>query len=349
MRDPKVAAGLQHKANQWFKLDQGLQGLQNQGLQDSKDSTLELTANMLQVNPDPLYLWDRRRSMLIDTNTSALDYLKEELTLTQKCLERNPKAYGAWFHRKWCILQQQQSSNDDVVNNNNDDVLLKGEIALTTQFLNLDERNFHCWNYRRFIVGCLCNGGKDGEICVKQKVLFGSQVGGGAAPSTGVKHDDDDDNITIVQSSTALLQSEFEFTTTKIQQNFSNGSAFHYRSKLLPLFVGTNLFSLDDELELAHNAMFTEPDDQTAWWYYDFLLEDYGNEMDLDVEKEMLEELIEVEGGQSKWGLLGLYQVVSRMAGQESRQREILESLKMLDPVRSARYNDMLKSILMIE
>lgn len=315
MRDPKVAAGLQHKANQWFKLNDAL-------LKAKGSSSLELTTNMLQVNPDPAYIWTRRRKMML-ADDETLD-LQAELVLTQKCLERNPKAYGAWFHRKWSILQA-GSDNDKV---------LKTELALCAQFLTLDERNFHCWNYRRFIVGLLCGSGTNGEIVLHQRVLFGRQVGGPPAADASAAVDE--------QKVLAILQSEFDFTTEKIEQNFSNASAFHYRAKLMPHLVSA---SVDTELELVHNAIFTEPDDQTAWWHLNFLLENYTDSIDLNTEKEMLEELVEAEGGQTKWGLLGLYQVLVHMEGSEEQQREILESLKSLDPDRSARYEDMLERV----
>mmetsp|Transcript_4359 Transcript_4359/g.7301 ORF Transcript_4359/g.7301 Transcript_4359/m.7301 type:complete len:337 (-) Transcript_4359:24-1034(-) len=323
MRDPKVAAGLQHKANQWFKLHDELM---------QRGGTLDLTANMLMVNPDPVYLWNRRRSLLCDDDDNLKD-LQEELSLTQKCLERNPKAYGAWFHRKWCILKAGR-----------EETVLQKELGLCANLLNLDERNFHCWNYRRFIVGCLA-GSSNGEIVLGNddgQVLFGGQVGGSAKENS----DGESNNNNSLDESKilALLESEFDFTTKKIEQNFSNGSAFHYRSKLLP-HISKEKFSLDDELELVHNAVFTEPDDQTAWWYLDFLLETYKDVIDLESEKTMLEELVEAEGGQTKWGLLGLYQVLARMEDQQEQRRDILASLKTIDPDRSARYEDMLKSV----
>jgi geranylgeranyl transferase type-2 subunit alpha len=315
MHDPKVAAGLQHKANQWFKLHKDLM---------QRGGSLDLTANMLMVNPDPVYLWNRRRSLLCDDDD--LKDLHEELSLTRKCLERNPKAYGAWFHRKWCILKAGR-----------EEVVLKKELGLCAVFLNLDERNFHCWNYRRFIVGCLL-GSRAGEIVLSDdQVLFGRQVGGSI-------EEDKSGGVVDETKVLSLLESEFDFTTEKIEQNFSNGSAFHYRSKLLT-HISKAKFSLENELELIHNAVFTEPDDQTAWWYLDFLLENYKEDIDLESEKSMLEELIEAEGGQTKWGLLGLYQVLVRMEDHQDQRREILASLKTIDPDRSARYEEMLKRI----
>ena len=95
---------------------------------------------------------------------------------------------------------------------------------------------------------------------------------------------------------------EFDFTTTKINQNFSNYSAWHYRSKLLlttfttaeeqqnavqhgwfswlarvsvPLTARvpvwfTKRIVLD--LEIVRNAVYTEPADQSAWLYQRWLL-----------------------------------------------------------------------------
>jgi hypothetical protein len=71
--------------------------------------------------------------------------------------------------------------------------------------------------------------------------------------------------------------------------------------------------SLEQALDLTHIAMFTEPDDQRAWWYYDFLLTQYHKTIDLEEGKELLEELIDAEGGQAKWVLLTLFQILSRI------------------------------------
>ncbi|CAM9240482.1 unnamed protein product [Ectocarpus fasciculatus] len=120
---------------------------------------------------------------------------------------------------------------------------------------------------------------------------------------------------------------EFDFTTDKIKQNFSNYSAFHFRSKVLPRMVeeaGHDRWQLlSDELDLTHDAMFTEPADQSVWWYHHFLLtwaDDGADSCDseryenvLRAEAATLGELIEVEG-RCKWAEVALLLVSQRLA-----------------------------------
>jgi hypothetical protein len=68
------------------------------------------------------------------------------------------------------------------------------------------------------------------------------------------------------------VETELEFTKKKIEENFSNYSAFHQRSALLKLAGRGVIEELANELSTVENAVFTEPDDQSAWWYHQFLL-----------------------------------------------------------------------------
>ena len=107
-RDPILAARLQSKASQWFHLS-GL--IVSVTTKNNKDR-LDLLSKLVLVNPDPMYSWNHRRDILlaelpppqqlenpksdttVDTDTTATTttMLDEELTLTQQCLGRNPKA-----------------------------------------------------------------------------------------------------------------------------------------------------------------------------------------------------------------------------------------------------------------
>lgn len=67
-------------------------------------------------------------------------------------------------------------------------------------------------------------------------------------------------------------QSEFDFTTTKIHQNFSNYSAWHNRSTLLgklaeDMSTEEREAIVDNEFDLVKNAIYTDPEDQSAWLY----------------------------------------------------------------------------------
>ncbi|KAF9898340.1 hypothetical protein EC991_000243, partial [Linnemannia zychae] len=111
------------------------------------------------------------------------------------------------------------------------------ELAMVGKFLEMDARNFHGWDYRRYIIRQLDL--KDKEA--KDKVLD-------------------------------RAQSEFDFTTTKIHQNFSNYSAWHNRSTLLgklaeDMSQEEREAIVDNEFDLVKNAIYTDPEDQSAWLY----------------------------------------------------------------------------------
>lgn len=68
---------------------------------------------------------------------------------------------------------------------------------------------------------------------------------------------------------------EIDYTLTKIQQNFSNFSSWYYRSCLYTEASLKNMVNFDDiwekEYDLVENAIFTDPSDQSAWFYHRWL------------------------------------------------------------------------------
>jgi geranylgeranyl transferase type-2 subunit alpha len=90
------------------------------------------------------------------------------------------------------------------------------------------------------------------------------------------------------------IEKEFEFTTEKVNDNFSNYSAWHQRSKIIPEMFAENksalqealtngihyfnkksavFFCLPKELDLVANAFYVEPNDSSAWFYHQWLIE----------------------------------------------------------------------------
>jgi len=217
--------------------------------------------------------------------SDLLKLCHDELNFIESCLKINPKAYGSWHHRVW--LQTFMEKNN-----------LPREIELCNQFLTADERNcklsfhliifilsnifhlspVHCWDYRRIIVN-----------------LSGLSA-----------------------------YEELKYTTKLIDNNFSNFSAWHYRSSLLSKLYTTAANdddlqfvqkTLDDDLQKVQEAIFTDPSDQSAWFYLRWLITIHNQgfpipgkqstplEKPLNISQELretLEELLKLEPN-NKW------------------------------------------------
>ncbi|KAK1803496.1 hypothetical protein P4O66_020928, partial [Electrophorus voltai] len=206
------------------------------------EEALQLTQQLLSSNPDFATLWNFRREILLHLETvkeeEEMQKLYElELLFTESCLKVNPKSYGSWHHRGWVSSRLPRPD-------------WPRELSLCDRCLSVDDRNFHCWDYRRFVV----------------------------------------------KASGVPVSQELRFTDRLIGSNFSNYSSWHYRSTLLPLLQpGTPSpcrkpahvsptaspqthghrvceEQLLKEYELVQNAFFTDPNDQSAWFYYRWLL-----------------------------------------------------------------------------
>ncbi|XP_047266989.1 geranylgeranyl transferase type-2 subunit alpha 1 isoform X2 [Capsicum annuum] len=195
-------------------------------------------------------------------------YTKEALDVSAKLLESNPEYYTAWNYRKIAVQHNlnlpEVGENEESIKSILDEelrlvenalrknfksygawhhrkwVLSKGhsstdkELLLLSKFQKADSRNFHAWNYRRFV--------------------------------TTLKNIPD--------------EKELEYTTDMIYDNFSNYSAWHNRSVLLSHLLKEkakgyspkdNVFT--EEFEFVRHALFTDPDDQSGWFYHLWLLD----------------------------------------------------------------------------
>lgn len=182
-------------------------------------------ARLLELNPEFYTAWNYRKRAVGHLLEREADeearkrIAQTELDVVFRALMVNPKCYGAWYHRKW-VMRFGLSSLD-------------AEFVLLKKLLKLDARNFHGWNYRRFV-----------------------------AQRKGVSAGD-----------------ELLFTTDKINENFSNYSAWHNRSALLTEIskkegteIGKVQERLEEEYDLVKNSFYTDPDDQSGWFYYCWLL-----------------------------------------------------------------------------
>lgn len=275
--------------------------------------SFKVSEEILAQNPEYYSVWNFRREIMSKglfkemSQDDIQKLLEKELIFLEHTLRKFPKVYWVWTHRKWCFKNSPRPN-------------WAREMGLVNKMLEMDPRNFHVWNYRRYVVG---------EI----------------ESDTGK----------------SLVKQEFDFTTSKINANFSNFSAWHNRAKLVPRLLGENQDIVPrefykNELEYIRQAIYTDPDDQSSWIYHEWLITkatdivaDQTVEERVDVVKgeiDSIKELYDVEPD-SKWCIYSLvfYETFLAQLNGISMKREQLDDvvgkldkLIEIDPGRKARY-----------
>ncbi|KAI3624895.1 BET4 [Malassezia furfur] len=166
-------------------------------------------------------VWNYRREILLrrfaeagaDGAAVRMQLLAEDLMLTQESMRTHPKVYWLWNHRRWCLemLPPADEAHGGAA------AKWRKELALVDVMLGMDPRNFMGWNYRRYVVSELA-----------------SALVGGGAPAFPASLSSDALSADARAAQLALAHEELQYTLRKIESNFSNFSAWHYRSKLLP-------------------------------------------------------------------------------------------------------------------
>jgi geranylgeranyl transferase type-2 subunit alpha len=297
------------------------------------EESLKISAELLVSNADILTLWNFRKNILQSfTNDNQrskdpqqkdeeitptmddqklADHFVNELNVTEICLKKNPKSYGSWFHRQWCLVEVNSPVNDHL-SKLSKQFNWKNELELCNFFLNADERNFHCWKHRSFVI----NAGNLSKF------------------------------------------DELDFTYEKICTNFSNYSAWHYRSKLIETLFTDNQIGLDifeKELKVVENALFTDPNDQSAWIYEKWLLNEYKKALNNShLEEKVIEghlknilDLSALEDDKSKWCLLTAIELMTIIDANKYKEKisKYINQLQLIDPKRKVFYIDLSKKI----
>jgi geranylgeranyl transferase type-2 subunit alpha len=72
----------------------------------------------------------------------------KELSFLVKAIMKSPKSYTLWFHRQWVIDRGLVLERELLPSAEWRSAILETELKLCDKMLGMDERNFHCWNYR---------------------------------------------------------------------------------------------------------------------------------------------------------------------------------------------------------
>lgn len=312
---------------------------------------LALTSKLLAQNPEYYTIWNHRRLVLehffqdalapsppeaeaeglSPGQQTVLDHIANDLHFLVPLLMKFPKCYWIWNHRIW-LLQQ----SVELLPTSNAQRLWQEELGLVVKMLSRDSRNFHGWDYRRHIIRNL-------ERLSAKKGEAGS-----------------------------LVEPEFDYTTKMIKTNLSNFSAWHNRSKLIPRLLDERNAGAEarrnfmkSELELIQKALYTDPYDQSLWFYHAYLMSTLDRncpksaciilDLDDDTRAEYFEEELEtikdmLDGAEDcKWIYQALLDTASafRTAKQKDDDdlaKEMagwLSELRKLDPLRSRRWDDL--------
>ncbi|KAF9458639.1 rab-protein geranylgeranyltransferase [Collybia nuda] len=285
--------------------------------QDWSVDAFRLTSRLLQINPEFYTVWNYRRNILIlgifphSSLQDVNNFITDDLSMTTAALRSHPKVYWIWNHRRWCLENVPNGPGNKGENDYSE--WKKGnwdkEIYVVEKILDADPRNFHAWNYRRYILASM--------------------------------------------PVSKPLNSELHYTARKIEANLSNFSAWHQRSKILAiLWDGKELFSIkskEDELELAKNAMYTDPDDQSVWVYHR-LMRKGNNKILLEREVSAIQELLD-EQPDSKWCMESIVHYTQLLLRNHASSvdspaltsycQSLLGRLQRLDPLRQHRYKEL--------
>ncbi|KAI0112339.1 protein prenylyltransferase [Hypoxylon sp. NC0597] len=258
--------------------------------------------------------------------------LQTELAFTIPLLLEYPKCYWIWKYRKWLLEQAILRLPVTAARN-----IWETELSLASKMLTKDRRNFHAWGYRRYVVAAL------------ESPLLGGR---------------------------SMVEDEFAYTTKMIFADLSNFSAWHNRSQLIPRLLAergaddtARKAFLEEELNIIQEALNVGPEDQSLWYYHQYIMSQIVNYIDgptivpaltvaervayVSREIEWIKDLVE-DYADTKWiyeALLEYTIALKSLAkhGSEHIQTEDpskwLAKVRELDPMRSGRWDDVEKQL----
>jgi len=234
--------------------------------------------------------------------------LSTELSLTTAALKAHPKVYWVWNHRQWCLENVPDGPGEEGAD-------LHGwkkanwdrELFVVDKMLDADARNFHAWNYRRYVLaGMPFPRPEASELAYTTRKIEGN-----------------------FSNFSAWHQRSKIYTAL-----WDNG-------KLDPIK------SRKEEFELVTNAMYTDPNDQSVWMYHRWLIGSGDDREVLEREIAIIKELLaeQPDSKWCMESLVHYQSILLRryLKSSENLVKEcldLLEQLGSIDPARRQRYEE---------
>jgi len=215
------------------------------------------------------------RNKVVGTDEERNEKDFQILKMSENILLSNSSISTLWNIRRQIILSRidNSESDDTGISQEEKEVLLEKERDLTQHCLMSDPKSYGAWHHRGWAMQQMKDAADwQREVDLTTRFLQMDERN---------FHCWDYRRFVLTKLSDSQTSSvkELQFSTDAIHTNFSNYSAWHYRSKLLPLvhpneksLIGISEQVRRDELDLVQNAAFTDPEDSSAWFYHRWLL-----------------------------------------------------------------------------
>ena len=102
---------------------------------ESSSRALELTENLIRLNPAHYTIWSFRQNILTASET-PVETFKAELMFVDEMLDEHPKSYQLWHHRAVVVSKLGR------------EFVESGELDNIDRLLDDDSKNYHAWSYR---------------------------------------------------------------------------------------------------------------------------------------------------------------------------------------------------------
>jgi geranylgeranyl transferase type-2 subunit alpha len=181
--------------------------------------------------------------ILTQPNPQVIKFVQSELKLLQKLILKDPKSYCLWYHRQWCIVEGIKKE-EDIINS----AIIKNEQDLCAMMLTKDERNFHCWSYKIWLLDTYCNEIKRRDTPDKEEILKD------------------------------IYKKEYEQCMKIVNKNFMNYSGWFYLGKLYRYVFPDpsyeySLVEQHIQMDLILKALYTDPKSEGLWSVFYWLVD----------------------------------------------------------------------------
>ncbi|EIM90234.1 rab-protein geranylgeranyltransferase [Stereum hirsutum FP-91666 SS1] len=290
--------------------------------QDWSQDAFDLTSRLLSTNPEFYTVWNYRRNILlrgiflVSSAKEIYELLTNDLAMTTIALKAHPKVYWIWNHRRWCLESIPDGGDGDDTQGWKK-TSWQREMGLVEKMLEADARNFHAWNYRRY-------------------VLAGMPVRWSEIAELGF--------------TTKKIESNFSnfsawHQRTKILSSLWDSGKLNRAA------------TLQQEFDLVQNAMYTDPNDQSVWLYHRWLVGTGDDRELLEREIVVIQELLDEQPDSKwcmeslvhyKQLLLRNHSTSIGEGGSQVLVKEclqLLDQLESIDPQRRRRYQQLANEV----